>query len=370
MGIVIDDWTLVQTAAAELLRIEPELLKDQEQAMFDLLALIYLKQKEIATSQSYLLKSIHQSPESAQRWGNLAAFLCAYDPSNENAPKFALGAMLLSSKNNDVNVLEIAGIHRSIGFVTKDRSVSLIHFQKALRLAPNNAQSWTSVAIFLINEVSEAYVIDLDKVELILKIAKNVELISELSSDKYMHDWSQLIRSEAFRLRGEVEMSLQLADEVTSQTSNLYIKQIGYSLMGICLKEQNDHQSAFNAFKTAISLDNTWENAWADLANVYMQTNDMDSAIECWTQVCQLKYSSMKIHGYLQIARLKILQGAFEIANESVNEVLKIESGNLAARFMQTLIMIRKQSGAAKILKNMGLLSEIPENMLTWLKSQ
>lgn len=375
MGISRQDWTLAQTAALELIKLEPEHFVEFNTEIDALMSQLHLAHREIKLSRRILVKAIRRCPSESKSWTKLASFLNNQEPSHSRVAFVGQCALLLSKKQERINSTYVGYTNRIAGFAKIMNKSSKSLFAKAIRANPSNSINWISIGNFL---GSSAHVNpDLLIATTMKGIAECACILSQSNGDIENVAWSSLMKADALFLIGEAEPSqssvdsaVLLIDQITTNSTNPSIKQVGYTMLGQALRSKGDLISALQAFKTAISFGESWSTQWNELAKLYYSANFIHAAEACWKFIIGIPSSPRHLEAYLNLTRSLVSCKSFDVAQEYVNECLKIDNTNLAARFFQTLVMIKKKTSAAKIQKNMQLMVGLPSDVLSWLEIQ
>lgn len=79
IGLVLEDWTLAETAAAELLKLDPRILKEFDEDVDLLLCRMFTLTNNRIVSRGFFAKSIHKYPWKANLWSRLAEYEYMYE---------------------------------------------------------------------------------------------------------------------------------------------------------------------------------------------------------------------------------------------------------------------------------------------------
>lgn len=148
LGIMTEDWVLAQTAAAELIKLDVNLLGNYDVEVDYVLSALFLKSGEGSTASRFLQKTIHRYPWKAVRWSNLSEHLLVHTNKFETARKISVCGLSVgctSQTNTDTqlgSVDEMVKIYRNCSrseHAERGPSVDYArHLSRAMRLQPSN----------------------------------------------------------------------------------------------------------------------------------------------------------------------------------------------------------------------------------------
>lgn len=374
LGVSTHDWQLAGSAASELFQLDPRRLENYDFEIFELLNEMCTLQGNFESAKRYIQKSIHRRPADAKRWARLAQFLYTNDPNVGNiAARISnCGHILLTKAKSATTGTNAADVHRTAGFAFPHDARTL--FLKAIRAAPYRLENWmalsTDIGIALHSQ-TRGPVLGYTA-ESLKTISMASEAIANTNGSSEDVEWARLIRANAELecTPDEIDAHLGAVDEITTQSSNSAVKQTGYVIIGQILTLAGQLEPAVQAFKHAVCLDVTWGLAWNELSNAYSSLGLTSAANASWRQVAVNLASPSRVESLLNLAKLGFLQEDHGSSQEAIGEVLKTDTDNQIARFMQTLLSVRKNSNA-KISKFVEALKpHFPETIIDWLQHQ
>ncbi|KAL2917247.1 Superkiller protein 3 [Polyrhizophydium stewartii] len=332
LGLVLQDWTLAQTAAAELLKLEPEVLGPFDSDADRVLAVLFSVQGQIKTARRFMCKAVHRFPWKAERWSRLAEQLLRHEPA-ASAVASTVAASALSvfeaaspDPLNPVTTAQVTDMQRAGGLAQlsdgnpRSRRRARAALCKAIRSAPSNASNWLALGLHQCAEtvaavsgcptIEEPRKRPLDSLAYIAAPGDGAETgIDEdvfgdrapLSSDDTAHlvdrladsvlalvgsaagratetaEWAHLLKAEALVQRasatgdaGLAAAAAQHADAVIGATSGDSVRKAGYVVLGRALRAAGDPATAGEAFNKAAAIDGgAWTAPLDELAAVY-----------------------------------------------------------------------------------------------------
>jgi tetratricopeptide (TPR) repeat protein len=379
MGILLLDFELGSSAASELLKLSPELKHGYETDICDLLVELFICGGQVKVSKSFLLKAIHTFPSNSKHWMKLSEFLYIHDPLFKDVSLIGECALTISAEHKVATYVDVSYLNRTAALTTSTHSKSKSLILKAIRTSPSDSRNWLSLGILIGQlahiELTETSLSNIESMKYISSVAHH---LANSNSDIDLIFWSRLLHADSNMLMYEISNQKNLFDEaineidfVTTNSQNRNLKKTGFFMLGQCLAIIKDNESALNAFKRSISLGD-WIKPWIELGRLYSILNLNNAAQHCYDYVINsFTKSNWHIFAHLETAKNSIRVNEDVRAEEAINEVLKIDNSNLAARFMQTIVMIHKKSPTSKIQKNVSMIEQlVSPDILMWLNSQ
>ncbi|KAI8902630.1 hypothetical protein BC833DRAFT_572726 [Globomyces pollinis-pini] len=385
LGLVIDDWVLAQTAAAELLKLEPDVLDIWDEDMDNVLHCMFLLQGQSSTARGFLAKSVHRYPWKAMRWKRLIEHSYIYNGS-KSSNSLSLSALSIASHaNSNVNtelesILQMSDIELVAGInslVNGDLTGSARrHLSKSIMLSPSNAKNWIALSLELSSKGSPKIGDDTGYI-LAHKCALTAQL---LNTDSDLDNWSTLISgnailgSETLQLSYSLQDSLAQIDPIVSASEGT-LKQIGYFLLGRILNSLGELDSSIMAVKQAFveSMNGIlpWMTPLNRLGLMYYNCGRVSAAKMCFTYAQKL--FPLNANPPLLLADLQIKCDEFDEALNTLKAVTQLDRFSIPLRFLQTLILSKVDSEKSKsrISKNKDIMKDlIPMPLIEWLDVQ
>lgn len=379
MGILLNDFDLGNSAATELIKLEPEIKKGQEHDIDQLMVELFRAQGKLSLSKSSLLRAIHRSPSSAKNWMKLSEFLFMNEPFFHKVSFITDCGLLLSSNRNETknsSAVDVSYYNRCSALTSTTKYKSKIRILKSIRASPNDPQNWLSLGIHLGSYNHKVSNINTNDIAAAENISLSSIRLAESHESSEMLEWARLLHADCIILNYEkinnekplLESALRDIDDITTNTQSSNIKQIGFFMLGQVLQIMGDTASALNAFKNSILL-GSWSRPWIELGKLYQQLDLFEAAEFCFTYVCKLNpFTPITVEALLENGRGCIRSDQYQKAEEMINEALKIDSTSTAARFLQTAVMIQKKANASKIQKNITLFEEsVNPQIIKWI---
>ncbi|KAH9263511.1 hypothetical protein BASA83_013088 [Batrachochytrium salamandrivorans] len=406
LGLVLQDWTLAQTAAAELIKLGPEVLGELDADVDWILSTLFIMQGQIKTARAFLSKAIHRYPWKAVRWAKLAELLYCYSPSQSDISSTMVesGLNIFTSASPDsfdlVSTMKIADMQRIQGLSllsegnTKMRRKSRSALCRAIRSSPSNPENWLALGLHQCAEVvsvrsceiagDESPIASLDLTTLGRLAESSLDLVEIKTDTAEIANWSHLLKTEmlvhqgyaSHNSEGLISEAIQTIDAVISVSALEAVRNSGNVLLGRLLFRQNDMPAAEEAFKASLQFDSGHNMvSWEDLAVVYTANGKYPSAEFCHRQALTALDANpkSKIPILLRLAQHYLCLGNHANATECINEALKLDSLNLLSRFFQTLVMTYTTQAKGKLAKNLAILKEsdgIDPGIMDWLSNK
>ncbi|KAJ2999956.1 Superkiller protein 3 [Globomyces sp. JEL0801] len=359
LGLVIDDWVLAQTAAAELLKLEPDVLDIWDEDMDN---------GQSSTARGFLAKSVHRynGSKSSNSLSLSALSIASHANSNVNTELESISQM------SDIEL--VAGIN---SLVNGDLTGSARrHLSKSIMLSPSNAKNWIALSLELSSKGSPKIGDDTGYI-LAHKCALTAQL---LNTDSDLHNWSTLISgnailgSETLQLSYSLQDSLAEIDPIVSASEGT-LKQIGYFLLGRILNSLGELDSSIMAVKQAFveSMNGIlpWMTPLNRLGLMYYNCGRVSAAKMCFTYAQKL--FPLNANPPLLLADLQIKCDEFDEALNTLKAVTQLDRFSIPLRFLQTLILskIDSEKSKSRISKNKDIMKDlIPMPLIEWLDVQ
>ena len=363
MGIALDDFVLAQTAAAELIKLDPISMRGNEFDVDLVLSLLFSATSDPKTATRFLVKTVHRQPWLAGGWYRISLHLYCNSPRelnmSNNLTTSALRVNIQAASHIKTNSagersslflqyglskFEISGVDRKV-----KSSIS-----KALFLSPSSAKNWTALSMALL-EGQES-----------LTVAKKLAVSAEKLEPS---QFNQLIVL-ASELRYEsIKNSVSKIEEI-SDTSSGHLKQVASAVLAHSMVTLGKHDQAIQLFEEAISLKGityVWLNPSIRLSQILVERGLFDDALKC---IARCKADFLPASHLFQAAIL-IWQGKFSEALASVGNVLKLDGENVLGKFQQTLLFrkLDAKKNHSRIERNFEYLEgKIDSIEMQWLK--
>lgn len=358
LGLVKEDWTLAQTAAAELLKLEPH-TKDEEVDL--VLSKMFLLQGQSDTAKRFLAKSVHRYPWKSELWSRISEFLYQNVPTDSVALMTSNTALKLEYLSNSTHrndsivgsVLSFAQSRQVAGLVQLSAGKpSRAHLSRAVFMNPSNADHWQALSIELSSHSDEA------SLNLSKSMADNSVCVAKSDAQA---QWAQIISCNAIvelHSFGDFGLTacMSILDAIASQTIGV-IQQMAFMVLGKLLYILDDLPSSIQSLKQSILLQNTpWVEPILQLASVYEKSGRLLACKCCLEYAC---HNSPSLISYLNLAMLSIKLGDYSSAFGNTNEAAKLAEST-TTKYLQTLIMTKMDSekNEKRIKKNKLALEE------------
>ncbi|KND01469.1 SKI complex subunit tetratricopeptide repeat protein SKI3 [Spizellomyces punctatus DAOM BR117] len=400
-GLIRQDFALAQSAAAEIIKIPPDGLGELDVDADDVLSRLFMLQGNLKASKGFLSKAVHRYPWKAERWRTLAEFLYRHAPGDTSTLKTADAAVVLpaaptsaarSSVNMTLGLTSLAageaGSGTSLTTQSRKRQRAL---QRAIRISPGNAVAWIALALQIRADAAvDVSVSENNPSESVLRFrtrCKTVQRIAEqaasvatfeqqgnLLSGSVNHAhrrshlssaiaWSTLVVAESGIARGEADghtmddlrIGTQLASNVVEQ-GHPRLQGYAYAVIGRGLQATADAVGATLSYKKAAITG--LGSALEDLAQLYQSLLLHPASELCYRQSLLMKPSSylrLRFSSLLRLTKLALTIANIPLANEAINEALKLNATSLAGRCLQALMYFRSgEAGKAnKVLRGL-----------------
>ena len=362
MGIVQKDWTLAQTAAAELIKLGPHVTDKYDADVDFVLGSIFAASNQIPTVKRFYAKSIHRYPWKAKRWSNLAEFMYSQLP-NMSKLSMQLGETALKvashvqpSLRPDLESIDIfSEIYRvfalsSISAKGETKNGRRL-LSRAIHLNPSSAKNWLAMTIELGCEFSKK---NGENRLLVQKTANAVQIFDS----EMLGIWSEMMKIH-LQLQEDsdlesVQASLSIVDGICSSSTGL-LQQAGYTLLARGLILLNNNDAAIQALQQAISMNNRedslpWNTPSFILAKLLIGLKQLPAAVEV------LRLCKNDVFAQLFESCLHILKNDYNSAFEVVGKLLKELPDCQTAKFIQLVILahnhkyIEEETGKKKNL--------------------
>ncbi|KAJ3268370.1 Superkiller protein 3 [Terramyces sp. JEL0728] len=373
LGILIGDWDLAQSSAAELIRIEPQHLEDVDYDIDVVLSQLFILQNDFETAKRFFAKTIHRYPWKAQRWARLSEFIYTYFSANAKTAITLVESSLAVSKAVHPSIhadlkstKEISVIHRISGVAVMSEGLeaekSSKKLSRAIMLDPGNAKNWLAMAIK--KEGDSEY----DLSQICAQSAKAIDPGSDTAI------WASLVDSKA-KLNSNpdaVQDCIPVFDDIASSASGS-LQQTAYGLLGMALYKMGDLASSIQSLKQSAVLSissNSWIYSLHLLGSIYLQNNFAQAALECFKKAQKVSNNP---------SNLTLLAGALfqtnqiQEANDIIMQASKSNSTSIATKFIQTLTNYKfdAKQNKSRITKNKEVLKScINTKHYEWLESQ
>ncbi|KAI8929766.1 hypothetical protein BC831DRAFT_395884 [Entophlyctis helioformis] len=414
LGLVLGDWTLAQTAAAELIKLEPEVLGALDAEADWVLSSLFVLQGQTKTARGFLAKAVHRYPWKAARWSKLAELMYCHSPtSSAVAASVAVSGLSIFAASrpdplNPVTTAQVSDMQRIGGLAMLSDSeprrlrAGRSALCRAIRSSPSSMSNWLALGLHeaasAITHEPPAPLTCLDHAAVLTRVADAALALAGDAHTAEAAGWAHLLKAESLLQQGialkpaaeqdsaaYLGQAVQVADSVINLVSNAAIKQAGYVQLGRALHESGDLATASQALRMATEIENapTWTLPLQELARVYSASSQTADAMLCYEAALSLVDATPKAK--LPIL-LRLAHGLMEAlddasASEHINAALQLEPSNAGARLMQTLLMVRSGGGTGKdknkIAKNMALLGEsddagygVEPVLVEWLRAQ
>ncbi|TPX67731.1 hypothetical protein SpCBS45565_g03629 [Spizellomyces sp. 'palustris'] len=263
--------------------------------------------------------------------------------------------------------------------------------QRAIRISPGNAEAWIALALQIRADAAvDVSISESNPPESVSRFrtkCKTVQRIAEqaasvatfeqhgnLLSGSVSHDhrrshlasaiaWSTLVVAESVIARGEADgnnvddlrIGTQLASTVVEQ-GHPRIQGYAYAVIGRGLQATADVVGATLSYKKAAITG--LGSALEDLAQLYQSLLVHPASELCYRQSLLMKPSSyprLRFSSLLRLAKLALTIANIPLANEAINEALKLNATSLAGRCLQALMYLRSgEAGKAnKVLRGL-----------------
>ncbi|KAJ3035493.1 Tetratricopeptide repeat protein 37 [Rhizophlyctis rosea] len=428
LGLVRDDGTLAQSAAAELVKVTSSEVDDMDADVDWILSRLFLAQGNLKTARGFLAKAIHRYPWKAERWAALSEFINKHTPSLSKSSVLCVqsASSLPTVDRKDVNsstalAAQVAQSHGlallSAGKVSANgrrrlcpddaRRQARAALQKAIRISPSSSDAWIALGFQLRGEIAgrDRRASSEERCSAVERLAQQACVIAdgegtgssvrrsvagrEICQKKLAlrKAWASILEADTLVVkarhvgeRGDSEYALNLlkraiglAETAAKEQPSTKVRAGAYATVGKALKVTGDIAGAVQALKnSAVAGGSAWISLWEELAETYAAHGFYGAASLSYRQSianCPPD-SSLKVPALLRLARLALHLSDAALANEAINEALKLDPGSVAGRCLQAIMMLRSggEKGAAKALKVLAQAGvEGEEDRTPWL---
>ena len=369
----MEDWTLAQTAAMELLKIEPHIMKEFDADADFVLGCLFLSSGQIPTMKRFLSKSIHRYPWKASRWSKLAEAIYSFTPLlSKICCRLSESASCLAAYSFKEHLPRdtLSSIQRTLGLSTlsyKGRtSTGQRQLSRALLMNPTDGKNWIALSIQLTCSPDQS-----------LAAFRTCESLSKIDVEARYTGWVKVLACNA-RLgldlaENQIHELLVELDSVCSCSTG-FLQQVAFTVLSRALEALNNTPAAIQALKQALVLPGMssitpWNGPLYLLFQLYLKHNLIPTAIAC---LHQIKQESLPL--LLEAAiKLECREDslAFELAG-------KINHESSVGRFIQSVVLARSEDlgggvkkKLARIDRNKSLMAGfIDQVALEWLDTQ
>ncbi|KAJ3315870.1 Superkiller protein 3 [Boothiomyces sp. JEL0838] len=372
LGVLLGDWELAQSSAAELIKIEPHHLDSIDYEIDFVLSRMFILQNDIATAKRFLAKAVHRYPWKAQRWARLSEFIYTHiSPLSKVAITLSEGSVAISKAvqpniHAELNsTVDNAELHRISGIALMcdgdQPAKSSRLLSKAIMMNPSDAKNWLALALEKENTQEFA---------LSEKCANSARAI-DADSDTAV--WGALINANV-QLQANPE-SIQdcvaICDNIAS-ASNGTVQQVAYAILASALYKLNDISSCIQALKQSVAqtlVSNSWIYSLHLLGSIYLQNSFAAAAIECFKKAHEIDSNPASI---TLLAGALLQSGEINQANEIIMQASKQAPNSIGIKFIQTLTNFKfdAKQNKSRITKNKEFLKScIDTKYYSWLES-
>ncbi|KAJ3317460.1 Tetratricopeptide repeat protein 37 [Boothiomyces sp. JEL0866] len=373
LSVLLSDWNLAQSSAAELIKIEPQYLESLDFDVDFVLSRMFVLQNDFETAKRFLAKAVHRYPWKAKRWARLSEFIYTHlSPLSQTAIILSESALEISKAiqpsihaelNSTINISEIHRISGVALMAAGDQTIKSSRIlSKAIMMNPSNAKNWVALALEK-DSSSES--------ELSQRCANSA---IALQHDSDISKWASLVISNGQLTSNpdSVQECITVCDNIASSAQGA-LQQTAYGILGTALFRMNDLASSIQALKQSVVLalnSSSWIYSLHMLGSIYLQNSFASAAIECFKKAHEVSSNP---------ASLTLLAGALLQANEiqQAHEIIMQASkqvpNSIGMKFIQTLANFKynAKQNKSRITKNKELLNScIDTKYYSWLESQ
>jgi tetratricopeptide (TPR) repeat protein len=365
MGIALEDWTLAQSAASELVKLEPHVTMNYDEHIDVVLSRMFLLQGDSMIASRFMAKSIHRYPWQAKRWSRYSEFVAIHNHQIQNAKVLADCADVLDTELDSVqnrsDGLCIAGL---VQLLSADEQKSKSDLSRAILLNPSASKNWFALGMH------RAGYQDYSLMETC------IEASEVLTKDEYQTSWNQVLLCNSLlaqaRKGDDVDLSdsVQLLDSIASNHVG-FLQEVAYTTLGRMLIAMGEIEASIQSLKNSITLaaSNThhWIAPFLYLAQVYEQINRNDAAGMCYDAALHSNDKTLLLFQSLYLLRKEQYEKALELLNEFVKSAPTCD----AIVFMQTICYqnIDPKKYSYRITKNVELLgANLDRDLFSFLR--
>lgn len=371
MGIVLKDWTLAQTAAEELMKLEPHVVDDLDADVDFVLGSIFAASNQSSTVKRFFAKSIHRYPWKAERWSKMVEFICSSNLTalSREAILLAQNALVISSQvqpslkpdlqstDQTSNNLRIAAASLlSAGGAVGAPLKSQRYLSRAILLKPTLAKNWLAMSVDIASRGFDGSNMS--------SLASKTACAAQAFDTGLIGIWSEAMKIHLILINSlqggssesELHAALSVIDGICSSTTGL-LQVVGYCLMARGLYLLQNSQAAIQALQQAITLASSltatvWRLPWLLLSKLLADLDQVSSAIEVLKSCGEGDICAQLLEASLYM--MKGVDGRAK-AFETVGGILRRNDYCPPAKFLQTLILAQNQELQEEASRKKGL---------------
>ncbi|KAJ3177104.1 Superkiller protein 3 [Geranomyces variabilis] len=395
-GLIRQDGALAQSAAAELLKISPEVLEQQQAEADHLLSSLFAIQGNMAAAKGFISKAVHRYPWHAERWRKLAQFIYQRSPDPRAGMVTSEAALVVgatASENTDLQAqaLTTFGVAEVVlAPQSTPRGLRRTHRQRrrciqtAVRAAPGDPANWMALGIETrarhaalgaektpsrdVADRCNALSRRLGEATKTVAETRNKQFGESISAEQKHQtcialNWGILLVADSLvnetllsssdDAKAKLGTATTLASSVIQQAP-AELHAFAYTICARAFRTAGDVPAAAQAYKQAVVLGRGHE----DLAVLYASLRLYKAAEMCLRHALQ---AAPRVHArqrsttLFRLARLAHADANAALATEAVNEGLKLNPSSVAGRCLQALAYSNSgsEAKAAKILRGM-----------------
>jgi tetratricopeptide (TPR) repeat protein len=372
IGIITEDWTLTQSAAGELLKLEPHVTVNHDDQIDYLVSRMFLLQGDVTVAQRFFAKSVHRYPWLANRWTKYAEFVAIHSHEIIFAQKLGICAESVSSIRFSSQITRSrdggsnSKVFRTTGTISLmegNAENAKSNLSRAVMMNPQDFGNWLALGMERISRQDT-------------KLAKRCSQVASLLAVTPENvAWEQIL-SAAVDLQSPAETNLvetiQILDSIASNHSG-FLQEVAYTTLGRTLYASGELDSCIQSLKQAITLSlqstHHWVGPFLFLASIYLQLNRVDAAILLYQTA---RETSKDRTPFIFESLVLIWKKEYSKALELLNVAVETMPESISIKYLQTIAFenIDAKKFQYRISKNKEFLSGVLEPALTLILRQ
>jgi tetratricopeptide (TPR) repeat protein len=367
IGILTEDWTLAQSAAGELLKLEPHATARHDDQIDYILSRMFLLQGDVTVARRFFAKSVHRYPWVAIRWTNYAEFVSIHSHEIHSAQRLnscaeSLVSRRFSSQYTNVNAENRdSKVYRTTGMIALmegNEVNSKSNISRAVMMNPQDSGNWLALGMERLSQ---------QDTDLAKRCSDAASLLSTVPEDVA---WSQILSCNADLqepIESDFSESIQILDSIASNHSG-FLQEVAYATLGRTLYAVGELESCLQSMKQAItmSLQSThhWIAPFLFLASIYVQLHRVEAAVKLY----HMAQETSKDHTPLVFESLiMIRKKEYSKALDLLNSAVETMPESISIKYLQTIAFenIDSKKYQYRITKNKEFLTRVLDPALT-----
>ncbi|RKO90825.1 hypothetical protein BDK51DRAFT_28769, partial [Blyttiomyces helicus] len=377
LGLVRGDAALAQSAAAEIVRINPEDAGGLDADVDWVLSRFFLAQGNLKAAKGFLAKSVHRYPSRADRWAKLTDMLYRYAP-DALSPIIATTATsaTLPSPPHPGAIPITIGIALLATASTLRRITARTALHRAVRAAPHNPRTWLGLALQA--RADAALTPSVSRCTAAANVANAAGAVGD--DDGVDAQWAHLIRADALAAGARIvdgagsddlDVAGAIAERVAiAAEANPRLRAAAFAVVARVRRTRGDVAGAVAGYKGSLDVLPANAAVWQELASTYATLSLFTAADLCHRQTLSTlpATSPTKLPALLRLARQAISLSTPALASEAIAEALIVDPASTVPRRLQALLQIRT-GGAAKAVKALAA-ADPHELWVNWILAE